>query len=193
MKYKLAHLVFELSPFLALALPISHLFKSKSTDGYINGIINSFYALFILFTVKFGRQLQYNHSHNLVLLFWIFIFHMFWYAFEPTPNLELLLISEGVGIFMTLAGGHFAKKERARLRKLLEPMRISPPVPLLEVVQADLPTVDEENLECSICLEPILLGSGVKLRCNHEFHSRCMSDLIRYQNTCPLCRRRIDA
>ena len=45
--------------------------------------------------------------------------------------------------------------------------------------------------ECSICLEPLNNGSGIKkLECKHQFHRACIETYMRVnQNArCPLCR-----
>ena len=48
-----------------------------------------------------------------------------------------------------------------------------------------------EDNECPICLNP--LGACIVLDCRHQFHSQCIQEWSRLQNTeictCPICRR----
>ncbi|XP_010533312.1 PREDICTED: E3 ubiquitin-protein ligase ATL41-like [Tarenaya hassleriana] len=63
-------------------------------------------------------------------------------------------------------------------------------------------TVDEKRFKemglesetCSICLQDFLGSSGKNLThmpCSHVFHSDCVFEWLRKQNSCPLCRREI--
>ncbi len=48
--------------------------------------------------------------------------------------------------------------------------------------------------DCVICLTP--LSSPLpryQLNCNHEYHRECITEWLKHNDTCPLCRRRIDA
>ena len=53
--------------------------------------------------------------------------------------------------------------------------------------------IDTENTKddiCAICYND--LGNGTeKLRCNHTFHTMCIHQWLRKNNTCPLCRSSI--
>lgn len=60
--------------------------------------------------------------------------------------------------------------------------------------------VDQEMLdsegkaECSICMDPVELGTEVTvLPCKHWFHYNCIEMWLNQHNTCPHCRRSIDA
>ncbi|KAL4887838.1 hypothetical protein BDV59DRAFT_196949 [Aspergillus ambiguus] len=60
--------------------------------------------------------------------------------------------------------------------------------------------VDQEMLgsegraECSICMDPVELGTEVTLLpCKHWFHDQCIEMWLNQHNTCPHCRRGIDA
>lgn len=60
--------------------------------------------------------------------------------------------------------------------------------------------VDREMLgndgkaECSICMDPVELGTEVTvLPCKHWFHYNCIEMWLTQHNTCPHCRRSIDA
>ena len=60
--------------------------------------------------------------------------------------------------------------------------------------------VDQEMLgndgraECSICMDPVELGTEVTvLPCKHWFHFQCIEMWLNQHNTCPHCRRGIDA
>lgn len=73
--------------------------------------------------------------------------------------------------------------------------------PAAETAIQSLPkkTVDQEMLgeegkaECSICMDPVELGSEVtELPCKHWFHGDCIEIWLKQHNTCPHCRRPID-
>ena len=54
-------------------------------------------------------------------------------------------------------------------------------------------TTDNENDECSICLEPLnqkgpAKGTGV---CQHLFHDSCLKDCVKTSSKCPVCRETI--
>jgi hypothetical protein len=52
----------------------------------------------------------------------------------------------------------------------------------------------EGKAECSICMEPVELGTEVTvLPCKHWFHYNCIEMWLSQHNTCPHCRRGIDA
>ena len=47
---------------------------------------------------------------------------------------------------------------------------------------------DEDN-DCTICLEEFNNDEEIiKLKCNHLFHSKCIDDWIKKNQSCPLCR-----
>ncbi|XP_010533076.1 PREDICTED: RING finger protein 141-like [Tarenaya hassleriana] len=51
-----------------------------------------------------------------------------------------------------------------------------------------------ESETCSICLQDFLGSSNknlIHLPCSHVFHSDCVFEWLRKQNSCPLCRREI--
>ncbi|KAE8555640.1 hypothetical protein TMatcc_002903 [Talaromyces marneffei ATCC 18224] len=73
--------------------------------------------------------------------------------------------------------------------------------PAAETAIQSLPkkVVDQEMLgvegraECSICMDPVELGSEVtELPCKHWFHGDCIEMWLKQHNTCPHCRRPID-
>ena len=46
---------------------------------------------------------------------------------------------------------------------------------------------------CSICLEPFIKGeNSVKFQCNHKFHFKCGNDWLKKNNSCPICRTKVD-
>ena len=50
--------------------------------------------------------------------------------------------------------------------------------------------VDEDEVECSICLVPLEVGDRVgKLPCRHSMHVECLKPWLQRQNACPLCKR----
>jgi hypothetical protein len=46
-----------------------------------------------------------------------------------------------------------------------------------------------KELECSICLEDIELEDIKKLKCGHIYHTKCISEWKKENNTCPICRK----
>jgi len=46
--------------------------------------------------------------------------------------------------------------------------------------------------ECSICYEKLHTEETKKIECNHFFHKRCIDDWFERENTCPLCRHKVD-
>lgn len=78
----------------------------------------------------------------------------------------------------------------------------SAPPPASQNAIQNLPKkkVDQEMLgnegkaECSICMDPVELGAEVTvLPCKHWFHYNCIEMWLTQHNTCPHCRRGIDA
>jgi hypothetical protein len=59
----------------------------------------------------------------------------------------------------------------------------SPPLPILN---------DVKNEECIICLDIDNANSWTILQCSHKFHSQCISIWLRTNQTCPICRIRIE-
>ena len=52
------------------------------------------------------------------------------------------------------------------------------------------PPDDTSVEDCSICLRPMVPGEQTaRTSCAHVFHSRCISEALRVDNRCPLCRR----
>ena len=46
--------------------------------------------------------------------------------------------------------------------------------------------------ECVICMEYIKDSDKAVLKCGHQFHASCMfSNVVRENNTCPLCRAEV--
>lgn len=73
-----------------------------------------------------------------------------------------------------------------------------PPAPETAIRQLPKKTVDQEFLgpegkaECSICMDPVEMGSEVTvLPCKHWFHGNCIELWLNQHNTCPHCRRPI--
>lgn len=53
--------------------------------------------------------------------------------------------------------------------------------------------MSSEQIDCSICLDP--LNEGVyRTKCNHHFHRECLSRSLRYdpRKRCPYCRTMIE-
>jgi hypothetical protein len=42
--------------------------------------------------------------------------------------------------------------------------------------------------DCPICFEEIKVLESKKTKCNHEFHSACLTRWLSSKNTCPMCR-----
>ena len=51
---------------------------------------------------------------------------------------------------------------------------------------------DEGKADCSICMEPVNIGTEVtELPCKHWFHHECVTSWLKSHDTCPQCRRGI--
>ena len=59
----------------------------------------------------------------------------------------------------------------------------SPPLPIFDNIQ---------NEECSICLDIDNANSWTILQCSHKFHNQCISTWLQINQTCPICRIRIE-
>ncbi|RAK95059.1 putative RING finger domain protein [Aspergillus ibericus CBS 121593] len=75
-----------------------------------------------------------------------------------------------------------------------------PPAPATAIQSLPKKKVDAEMLgsegraECSICMDTVDLGTEVTiLPCKHWFHYHCIELWLNQHNTCPHCRRSIDA
>jgi len=63
-----------------------------------------------------------------------------------------------------------------------------PPPPPPPPASTSAPAVEEdEEDECSICMEPAR-DNAVLTRCNHRFHSACVTPWLNSHRTCPMCR-----
>ena len=49
---------------------------------------------------------------------------------------------------------------------------------------------DENNIECPICLE-LIKTDGVLLKCEHAYHSECLTKWLLINNSCAFCRNTI--
>ena len=48
---------------------------------------------------------------------------------------------------------------------------------------------DNEEKLCTICIEDFEEGNScIKLKCGHIFHENCISDWVKYNPQCPVCR-----
>jgi hypothetical protein len=64
-------------------------------------------------------------------------------------------------------------------------------LPMVKVTADDL--LEAANKECTVCLDEQKLGNYcVKLQCGHLFHRDCLTDWLKCQCTCPVCRFEIE-
>ena len=66
-----------------------------------------------------------------------------------------------------------------------------------ETITLDLKTVSEIKLieQCVVCMElenETDNCEGYKLKCNHIIHKSCLSNWVKYNQTCPVCRYPVD-
>ncbi|XP_010257723.1 PREDICTED: E3 ubiquitin-protein ligase RING1-like [Nelumbo nucifera] len=75
-----------------------------------------------------------------------------------------------------------------------DPNRYGTPPAQKEAVEA-MPTVKiTENLQCSVCLDDLEIGTEAKeMPCKHKFHSGCILPWLKLHSSCPICRFRIPA
>lgn len=56
--------------------------------------------------------------------------------------------------------------------------------------------IAEGQLDCNICLEKIEVGEKIRIlpcsaNVNHKYHSKCIDQWLKSNNTCPTCRAKI--
>jgi len=71
-----------------------------------------------------------------------------------------------------------------------DPNRYGTPPAKKEAVEA-MPTVtiDQDMIDCPVCLEDFEIGTGVKeIPCSHKFHSGCILPWLELHSSCPVCR-----
>ncbi|CAC5403433.1 unnamed protein product [Mytilus coruscus] len=56
-----------------------------------------------------------------------------------------------------------------------------------------IPVAKIMGSDCGVCLDSkdSRMGQIVKLHCNHTFHQKCMTESLKSQTKCPLCRQRV--
>lgn len=58
-----------------------------------------------------------------------------------------------------------------------------------EAVEAMPTVIVEDNVQCSVCLEDIEIGTEAKeLPCKHKFHCGCITPWLELHSSCPVCR-----
>jgi hypothetical protein len=49
-----------------------------------------------------------------------------------------------------------------------------------------------KNIDCSICITEFIPDDDtVKLKCNHLFHQKCITEWCKYKQDCPICREKL--
>ena len=52
-----------------------------------------------------------------------------------------------------------------------------------------LAEVKQDNIQCCICLEPLIKGKKERmLPCTHLFHRKCISKWLKIKRECPICK-----
>lgn len=61
------------------------------------------------------------------------------------------------------------------------------------VIKHEDEDVDEEDLECAVCLNKVRRGERYEIleKCSHGFHGKCIEAWLQHHSTCPLCRSRV--
>lgn len=53
--------------------------------------------------------------------------------------------------------------------------------------------IDEDDCECSICMETLTVDNACQTRhCHHTFHTKCLKHWLMVYRTCPLCRENLE-
>lgn len=75
-----------------------------------------------------------------------------------------------------------------------DPNRYGTPPAQKEAIEA-LPAVKiQENLQCSVCLDDLEIGTEAKeMPCKHKFHSGCILPWLELHSSCPVCRYQLPA
>ena len=56
----------------------------------------------------------------------------------------------------------------------------------------DFTTENEDDVNCSICLDNFEIGSMIcELKCKHYYHKECIDEWLNENNTCPNCRNNV--
>ncbi|XVF06545.1 hypothetical protein REPUB_Repub06bG0058300 [Reevesia pubescens] len=70
-----------------------------------------------------------------------------------------------------------------------DPNRYGTPPAKKETVEAMPTVIVEDNVQCSVCLEEIEIGSEAKeMPCKHKFHIGCIIPWLELHSSCPVCR-----
>jgi len=55
-----------------------------------------------------------------------------------------------------------------------------------------MPNPVQGDKHCIICHDRLSTKQNRKLQCNHQFHAECIDSWLMRQDTCPMCRRRVN-
>jgi hypothetical protein len=64
---------------------------------------------------------------------------------------------------------------------------------LPDITIEDVNKLPQDKKDCVICLSKYENGEkAIIIPCTHLFHSKCIQDWFKSQNTCPICKYKID-
>ncbi|KAE9612514.1 hypothetical protein Lal_00033338 [Lupinus albus] len=68
---------------------------------------------------------------------------------------------------------------------------VNPPA-LKAAIEAMPNVINEEKLQCTVCLEDLEIGKEAKeMPCKHKFHGDCIISWLKLHSSCPICRFRM--
>lgn len=120
---------------------------------------------------------------------------------NANSNQDFLQLILGGGLPRNINNNRNIDRQEAFLNILLQHMQRSRENPvegdildsLPEMNITDLNKIPEDKKECVVCLCAFELNQkALILPCTHLFHTNCIKDWFKTQNTCPICKFKLD-
>ena len=117
-------------------------------------------------------------------------------------NVNMLTNFNGMPMQMNLPTGFRLNFGSSPLNSFLEQINQPPQHPVPDTIVNELPEItidsvdklDGDKKDCTICLNSFKHGDkALILPCIHIFHTDCIKKWFKTQNTCPICKFKINA
>ncbi|KAK2639070.1 hypothetical protein Ddye_026865 [Dipteronia dyeriana] len=107
----------------------------------------------------------------------------------PNPDLQLrmkLVVTE-TGVWFSGLLDRFKGVSDDQQSKQELPV----PIPAINYRSGEMESI---STDCAICLDDFVDGDSCRILivCNHIFHLNCIDQWLKYQLTCPICRKPVD-